>query len=529
MAETLPLARAHARQTGDLPGTLPLELLVQNAETIQELCAYPEGEPRDRFALEALRIGVLALKSARGQLDADLVRRESDRLLDSLDGRLKQHAHLVHERLTGSLGQYFDPQSGHFHERLDRLVRKDGELEQLLRRQIGREDSELCQALATHVGEDSPLLQQLSPDESRGVLAALRDTLEQQLKHQREQVLGQFSLDNKEGALSRLVTELTDQNGEITQQLQQKIDLLMKEFSLNEDESALNRLVKNVKQAQDRITREFSLNDDNSALARLKRELLALQKEHGEANQKFQEEVKIALREMVARKQEADRSTRHGLEFEDAAFEFIQREVQAAGDVATRSANSTGAIRNCKVGDAVIELGPDSAAPESRLVLEFKEKDRYSLAEGRREIETARKNRTTQVGLFVWSRQSAPDGIEPLARFGHDVFVIWDAEDAGSDVFLKAGLSLARALCVRQHRSTAQTTADFDEIDRAILEVEKRAGALDDVETWANTIQSSSEKILKKIQTSRKAFVRQIEVLREHTDAVKNAMREAVE
>jgi len=534
MAETISQKRvleANSAANGqdDLPVTLHLELLVQNPETIAELCAHEEGETRERFALEALRIGVLALKSARGQIDADMVRRESDRLLHSLEHRLKQHSELIHNRLTSSLSEYFDPNSGRFQERIERLIRKDGELEQVLRRQIGEEDSELCKALSAHIGEESPLLKQLTPDESTGVLAALRKTLEEQLQLQREQVLEQFSLDNKEGALSRFIGELTDQNGQITEELQEKIDRLMKEFSLNEDESALNRLVRNVKDAQQTITKEFSLDEENSALARFKRELLELHEQHSEANRKFQEDVKATLEAMKARKMEADRSTRHGLEFEDAVYEFVQRESQNAGDVATHTGNSTGQIRNSKVGDAMVELGPDSAAPEARFVVEAKEKGSYSQADARKEIETARKNREAQVGLFVFSKKTAPNGCEPLIRFGNDVFVIWDAEEATTDVFLSAGISLARALCVRHQKSSDETSAEFGEIDKAILEIEKRANGLDDIETWAKTIQNNSSKILKKINIARKAFAKQIATLRHHTKAVQRAMTDGAD
>ena len=59
-----------ADDDGRLPFGLALELRVDDHDTIRELLAFHEGEPRDRFALNALRIGVLALRQARGQIDA---------------------------------------------------------------------------------------------------------------------------------------------------------------------------------------------------------------------------------------------------------------------------------------------------------------------------------------------------------------------------------------------------------------------------------------------------------------------------
>jgi hypothetical protein len=56
------------------PDTIPysflLELIVTDPEVISELWAKREGRERDEYALGALRLGILALRQPRGQLDA---------------------------------------------------------------------------------------------------------------------------------------------------------------------------------------------------------------------------------------------------------------------------------------------------------------------------------------------------------------------------------------------------------------------------------------------------------------------------
>lgn len=546
-----PVADPMHEPAAHLPFSLVLELTIQDTDTIAELSLHGEGEDRDQFALQALRIGVLALRQARGAVDGDVVRREGERLLDNLQGTLREHAGRLQDRLTGELTRYFDPRSGHLQERLERLLKKDGELEVTLRRHVGGEDSELCRTLAGHFGQNSPLMKLLAPDQSQGLLAALRSTLEEQLLEQREQVLGQFSLDNKEGALARFITELAERHGQLSQQLAGRIDEVVKEFSLDEENSALSRLVRNVEGAQKTITAEFSLDgeasalsrlrrmleetnkaidahlsldDENSALARLKRELLTLLDDERETNQKFQEEVKGALQAMTARRAEAERSTRHGLDFEQEVFRRIQHEAQRANDEAEATGHTTGLIKNCKVGDAVVKLGPESAAPGARVVIEAKEKDGYSVADARAEIEQARKNRDAEVGLFVFSKKKAPEGVEPLLRYGQDVFVVWDADDPASDLFLRTGLTLARALSVRTHTQRHAQAADFTAIDAAILEIEKRATGFEDIEKWTETIQSSGEKILDRVRRARKALEQQVGVLREKTAELKHLL-----
>ncbi|MGE3313481.1 MAG: hypothetical protein AB7O26_00105 [Planctomycetaceae bacterium] len=531
-----------------LPFSLLLELDVRDPDTIAELVRHGEGGEREHFALDALRIGVLALKQARGQIDADLVRRESERLLGDLATRLDGHSRLVNDTLTRTLKDYFDPESGRFEERVNRLIKQDGELEGILRRQIGSDDSQLARTLATHFGADSPLLKWLSPDQSQGLMAALRETLENQLQVQREHVLSQFSLDNKESALTRFISELTDHQGKFSEQLQGKIDEAVREFSLDDETSALSGLVRRVTEAQKTITSEFSLDEEksalsklkrilentneaieshlsldveDSALARLKRELLKLHEEHHEVNRKFQEEVRETLQAMIIRKKEAARSTTHGIEFEEAVYEHLSREAQRYSDVAERCGSSTGQIKNCKTGDCILVLGPECLAGGARIVLEAKEVAGYSLTDARAEIEQARQNRDAQVGVFVFSRKFAPEGIEPLSRFGNDVMIIWDAEDATSDLYFRAGLSLARALCVRNKTMTETQKVDFQEIDRAILEIEKRSMMLEEIDKWAATIKNNGEKIIDRVRTSRAALEKQVGILREKTDELK--------
>lgn len=531
--------------------TLAVELSLTDPDVIAELRKYPVGPVRDDFAQTALRIGVLALRQARGTLDANVIEKECDRLMTVLQTRLDQHGQLLDQQLTKALRDYFDPNTGRFQERVERLIRRDGDLEQVLRRHIGQQDSELCKTLVQHVGQQSPLFKLLSPSESDGLLKSLGSTVAVQLKEQSDTVLKQFSLDNKDGALCRMVGELTAKQGQFTDQMKVKIDAVVKEFSLDEENSALSRLVKNVTTAQRTISAEFSLDNDQSALSRLKRivektdeairgnltldnehsalfrlkrELIDTLQTHSESAQKFQEEVKQTLSAIVARREEADKSTRHGMQFEEAVCEFLDRQVQPAGDVSTRTGNTTGEIRNCKVGDVVITLGPDSAAPGAKVVVEAKEDRSYDTARARTEIEQARKNRSSQVGLFVFSKKTALPTMEPVSRLGNDVLVVWDAEDATTDVFLRVALTLAKALCIREANAREAQEVDFTELDAAVLEIEKRANDLDKVNGWSETIRTNADKIIDHVRIARNALDRQLKSLREHLSDLRQTL-----
>ena len=162
---TIPLGTLPA-STDANPQSVVLELMVSDHDAVLELLQKPEGRERNEYALIALRIGLLSLKHARGQIDADAVRHEGERLLLDLNHALEQSRGDIHASITTTLKEYFDPQSGRFQERVDRLIKQDGELEQLLHRQIGSNGSELAATLAAHIGENSPLDE---ADQSRGV------------------------------------------------------------------------------------------------------------------------------------------------------------------------------------------------------------------------------------------------------------------------------------------------------------------------------------------------------------------------
>lgn len=534
-----------------LPFGVLLELNVTDPEVVAELSCRREGRERDDYAISALRLGVLALRQARGQLDADTLRQEGTDLLNQVRLALTAHQNDLKSSMSLALKEYFDPQSGRFHERVDRLLRKDGELESLLSRKLTGEDSELRRTLSSYVGQESGLFKMLSPNESDGILKSLKVTVNAELEEQRKRVLNEFSLDNKASALSRLVVELTDHNGELKEDLKSKIDSVVKEFSLNEEDSALSRLVRQVDRAQKAISNEFSLDNTDSALSRmkrtvestneaiskhltlddeasslhrLKRELLEVLNTHQEQSRRFQLEVSEQLTRMQAKREEAARSTRHGDEFEAQCLEFLTEDARKCGDLLHATGRETGLMRGRKFGDAVIELNAECVAAGARIVIEAKEERDYDLKKALEEIENARKNRDAEVGVFVFSRRVAPAHLESFARFGNDILVVWDAEDLSTDIWLRAALSVARALCARKSLEKDKVAFDTEPIARAILEIEKQIKLFEEVDKAVGTIKSGSDKIENRMRIARDTLARQVFTLQQQLETIRERL-----
>jgi hypothetical protein len=513
---------ASEKEGGNEPyAAIRLELLIRDPDLIGELEAFPEGRRRDEFALGALKIGVLAISQAQGRIDAEIVRNEGDHLIASLAAQLTTHQGQITAQLASTLREYFDPASGRFNERVERLIRQDGELEQLLRNRMEASVASLKAALDPYLGEGSRLMELLSPGESNALAQTIKVSVDQLIAAQNSRLLAEFSLDNKSGVLARLVAEVSTQNGALMAALQGSVQNVVREFSLDQRDSALSRLVRRVELAQSQISAEFTLDSEESALSRMKRDLTGVIDNLRRDSAAFQERVVTALEAMKARKQQSLASTAHGRDFEKAAYEFLEQASQDAGDIPERTGDRTGYIRHCKKGDCVITLGPDAEAAGARIVCEIKEDKAYDLASSLTEIQQARENREAPVGLFIHSKRTAPAGLRPLARYGNDVVVVWDAEDTAYDVFLTAGIMVCKALALRKDTMSEALAADFAALDKAIREIERQASFLDEIETSSNTIKSGAAKILKRVDAMRSALEKQIAMLDQQSRALR--------
>jgi|HubBroStandDraft_2_1064218.scaffolds.fasta_scaffold03407_4 hypothetical protein len=485
------------------PPSAPLVLTIEvnDPDVLLELRRHEDGAERVRHAAAALRVGVLAIRAASGQIDAATIREAGGALVSEVREILSARVTEMNERVASTLTQYLDPQSGALPQRLQALVRQDGELERLLRSHVGADDSMLARSLAAHVGEGSPLFRLLSPTDGQGLRAQLATMIEEALTEQRGHILREFSLDSKDSALSRM----------------------LREFSLDGEGSAMNRLSKMLATASGQIEKNLSLDDEGSSLSRLKRQLEATVDRLARDNTEFQTQVREALARLDTRKKEEARTPRHGLVFEERLGAVLAGEAQRLGDLYEATGDTTGNIKNCKVGDHVIELGAESAAAHARIVWEAKDKQGSSVRAAIDEIDEARRNRQAQVGVFVFSSQTAPAGLEPLQRQGNDVLVVWDAADAASELVVRAAYSLARSLAVRERRAGCESQAALAELERAARGVEKQVGYLEEVRKWAETVRGHGEKIVDRTTRMADELRREVERL----DAQIGAMRTA--
>ena len=496
-----------------------VHLAISDPEVLLAASEFPEGRARTDFIQMAIRIGVLSLRAARGVVDGEAIRKEGDQLMERLSERLNGWRDLLEANMSKTLVHYLDPKDGTFTGRLERLVHSDGELVSVMRGQVNAAEQTLSKVFEQFIGENSNLLKVLDPSGDNQLVSTLQKTLDEVVRQQNVAILTQFSLDEPSSAVNRFMRELTAKTGDLNQALASRMGEVTAEFSLDRPDSALSRLVGRVEAAQKTLTDEMSLDNDGSALHRLQGLLSTHHTKQMEAASRLTETLNLAIGALQGRKEEAAKGTRHGFEFEANLGEIVRR--MSPGDVVQECGATTGVISNCKVGDFVVTIGPEKTAAGAKIVVEAKESAAYDLARTLEEADTARRNRSAGVCVFVHSEKTAASSIPPFARFGHAIVVRWDAENEASDVWLQAAMMLATALSVRAAQHDKGEAASFAILDKAIEAIRKSIEGFDEITTCANTSSRAAATIIKRAEIMKESMIAKVAAACEQVEKLK--------
>ncbi|MBI4956194.1 MAG: hypothetical protein HY908_29520 [Myxococcales bacterium] len=169
-----------------------------------------------------------------------------------------------------------------------------------------------------------------------------------------------------------------------------------------------------------------------------------------ERQAKFEQDVHESLVRLEERKRADAKSTRGGLDYEEAVLRFVERAVRGAPVTVEATGRTVGERPACKVGDQVLRFTAESAFAGGALVFEAKRDGSYAVPKALSELDVARSNRIAAAGVFVMARSHVPAGFPSFARYGNDILVVWDEEDEASDPYLHAAILLGLALASRR-------------------------------------------------------------------------------
>jgi hypothetical protein len=305
-----------------------------------------------------------------------------------------------------------------------------------------------------------------------------------------EQFLGE------DGKLRRLVGELFDPNrregalGQLTAQLERYFD---------GDASQLARLLDPTREGSP--LHQFR-NEVSGEFRSLQERLVAL-----EAGEK-------------ARAEERANGTAKGIDFEDALEARLAGMARNQGDLLERTGTDAGDSLRSKKGDFVLGIDPSrTRGVDLRVVIEAKDRS-VSLRRFSTELAEARENRRAAVALAIFTPQSAPTGVAPLALIGSDVYCVYDP-DADDAVALEAAVRLARILALASLRESS-VQLDVPAVQEALAEIVRQVGEVQGAKSRLTSISNAATDVARTLDTMRATILRSVKEVETQLDVVES-------
>jgi hypothetical protein len=419
------------------------------------------------------------------------------------------------QRTIGAvLARFFDPTDGQVSQRLAAFVDDHGVLARLLDKYLGPQNSVLAEALAKQVGETSPLFKKLSPTESTGLVKVLEAQLRAVMGESHAELVRALDPLAEDGAVARFLKSLRDELRGADEDRQKQLSAALAALDANDESSLLSRLVRETHRARQEVLAAVNPDAPSSPMAILKASLtkllqeqastqLDLAKRQEERQSLFEKEVREALVRIETKRTQDQKTTRGGLDFEDAVMSFVRVATQGAPCVFDVT-GATAGVGRCKKGDAVLRFTAESAFADAGVVFEAKRDGACTIQKALDELDAARKNRDAVAGVFVMARSHASDVFPRFARYGSNVLVTWDEQDPATDAWLHAAILLGMALVTRAR--TAGDAGDIAALRDIEARIEGELGRLERMEKHSDAIRKNVDGIGDEIRKAHKAL-----------------------
>lgn len=476
---------------------------------------YDLDDPgRDQLARDAWIIGLRALANAHAAAQESKLKDVGAALLDDIDRQMRRYIEDQQQTIGTVLARFFDPTDGQVTQRLAAFVDDHGVLARLLEKYLGPQNSVLAESLAKQVGETSPLFRKLNPADSTGLVKILETQLRTVMGESHSALVRALDPLAEDGAVARFLKSLRDELKGADEDRQRQLAAALAALDANDEESLLSRLVRETHRARQDVLAAVNPDAPASPMAILKASLtkllqdqasvqLELVKRQEERQVQFEKEVREALVRIETKRVQDQKTTRGGLDFEDAVTAFVRAATQGAPCVFDVT-GATAGVGRCKKGDAVIRLSAESAFAGAGVVFEAKRDGTYTVQRALDELDAARKNRDVAAGVFVMARSHASDVFPRFARYGNNVLVVWDDGDPTTDPYLHAAILLGMGLITRCR--TAGDPGDITAMRDIESRIEGELARLEKMEKHSEVIRKNVDGIDDEIRKAKKAL-----------------------
>jgi flagellin-like hook-associated protein FlgL len=185
---------------------LHLELEIADRDIVRFLEQF-DGEERRSKALEALKVGVIAIQSASPTLDTRIVEEK----FREVQARISTEVEQFREDLREKLECYFRTDGGAVPALFEKNFGEEGKISRILESWFGSEGGKLASLLDGRVGPESFLGRKMDPSNRDGLSSQVEKAVEDLLKQNSAQIRSAFSLDEEGSALSLLKRSLREE------------------------------------------------------------------------------------------------------------------------------------------------------------------------------------------------------------------------------------------------------------------------------------------------------------------------------
>jgi uncharacterized protein YoxC len=478
---------------------LPLDVNVQLGEALnvtvvdrrQESIAFFNhfnAFQRGQIAAEVWQVGLRALEHAQAGANAARLEDVGKALLEDVQDKLHAHVDAQTREVEAQLRGFLDPKDGRLMQRLDGLLKDNGELARMLQQHTGP-GSKMQSTLLAAI---NPLLRTLNPTDQDGVVLVIKRQVEQVLGASQAAVKDALDPMVEKSAANRFLAGLREQLKAAGTAQEQQLMKVTAALDANNEQSLLSRLLRETRAAQTQVLAALNPSDERSLLAPLRKtieDLLAgYQRQQMDALETqrarqaaFEKDILEKVTRLETRKDALRRGVKAGQDFEVQVCEFTSSILSGGPYDVEFTGNTAPPGSRRKVGDVVVAFNSESRFSGSRIVLEAKYEAGMTPKKALAELADARENRGAQVGVFVLSSVAAASStaFPAFMRCGCDILVHWSPEEPASDAYLHAALLLALALAARlQTHEVVDELRELEALEKVLTGHLQRAEGL---------------------------------------------------
>ena len=152
-----------------LLSNLDLTLVITDQNVLSYLSQFEDEEKKIEKAIEALKVGVVAIQSASPTLDTTVVQTQFAEMEMRMQGSIGE----FQQNVKDDLKKYFEDNDGIVPRSIDGIFGDQGSLSRTFQSFFDPQSGRLSSLMQSHVGPDSTFGKSLDPENKQGVIALI--------------------------------------------------------------------------------------------------------------------------------------------------------------------------------------------------------------------------------------------------------------------------------------------------------------------------------------------------------------------